>query len=258
MKPKGETRAYALLDQVVRQYRAILGDTLTGIYAHGSLAFGCFRWEAGDLDFLVVVQSSLTLDEKMALIRVLLALGPQAPPKGFEMSVVLDGDCLFFRYPTPFLLHFSNSHLARCQAGLAAYCAQMHGDDPDLAAHFTVVRSVGRALYGKPISAVFGDVPREAYLQSILADVAGAERKIDQNPVSVALNLCRVLAYAQEGLVLSKAQGGRWAVERLPQEHACIASAALADYEGGTPLAADGAALEAFARFLLSRIRALI
>lgn len=83
--------------------------------------------------------------------------------------------------------------------------AAMHGTDPDLAAHFTVIRSVGRALWGKPISAVFGDVPREAYLRSILADVSGAEN--DVASVYIVLNLCRVLAYAQDGMVLSKAAG---------------------------------------------------
>ena len=45
-----------LLDKIVSAYNDILQENLTGIYVHGSLAFGCFRWEKSDVDFLVVVR----------------------------------------------------------------------------------------------------------------------------------------------------------------------------------------------------------
>ena len=48
------SRALALLDTVAGRYEEILGKNLVGIYAHGSLAFGCFSWERSDIDFLVV------------------------------------------------------------------------------------------------------------------------------------------------------------------------------------------------------------
>ena len=38
------SRALALLDTVAGRYEEILGKNLVGIYAHGSLAFGCFSW----------------------------------------------------------------------------------------------------------------------------------------------------------------------------------------------------------------------
>lgn len=256
MKAQDRRKAYALLKEIVTQYRAILGGNLVGMYLHGSLAFGCFRWEASDIDFLVVTQAPPSPDEKLALLRVLSGLERSAPPKGFEMSVVLERECLHFRYPTPFELHYSNAHATRFQSDPAAYCAAMHGTDPDLAAHFTVIRSVGRALWGKPISAVFGDVPREAYLRSILADVSGAEN--DVASVYIVLNLCRVLAYAQDGMVLSKAQGGRWVLAHLPQADARSVSAALASYEGGAPFALDAAVFQAFAPSMLNRIHSLL
>ena len=51
---------YALLDALCADFRAVLGDKLAGFYAHGSIAFGCFRWETGDIDFLAVAKSPLT------------------------------------------------------------------------------------------------------------------------------------------------------------------------------------------------------
>lgn len=85
------------LRQVLEAYREILGGALCGFYVHGSLAFGCFSWEKSDLDFLVAVREPPAQAQKEALIRVLLHT--QAPEKGFEMSVVLAGDCAAGRCP---------------------------------------------------------------------------------------------------------------------------------------------------------------
>ena len=244
---------HAILQRICDACRAILGDKLTGVYLHGSLAFGCFTWATGDIDFLVVAESPLTQAEKEALIRVLLDMTPDAPPKGFEMSVVLRRDCEVVRHPVAFELHFSNAHKAWAEADLPAYCRDMHGVDPDLAAHFTVTRAVGSALYGPPVREVFGEVPRAAYADSILSDVENAETDIADNPVYITLNLCRVLAYLQEGLVLSKRQGGRWGLTHLTAEVHPLLSAALAAYGGAAFPAADG--LQAFASDMLRRIR---
>ena len=241
-----------LLQRVCNEYARILGQKLTGIYLHGSMAFGCFTWATGDIDFLVVVEEPLNQSEKEALIRVLLTLAPDAPPKGFEMSVVLRAVCNPFRYPTPFELHFSNAHQSRAEADVSAYCRDMHGDDPDLAAHCTVLRHRGEALLGAPIAQVFGEVPRSCYVDSILGDVRSAPEDIRENPVYVVLNLCRVLAYLQEGAVLSKRQGGEWGLTHLPEETHPLLRAALAAYGGAA--FPEGMALEAFATDMLGRI----
>ena len=245
-----------LLQRVCDAYRRILGEKLVGFYVHGSIAFGCFTWATGDIDFLVVTEAPLTQPEKEALIRVLLDLDAEAPPKGFEMSVVLRSECGHFRHPTPLELHFSNAHRARAAADLSAYCRDMHGEDPDLAAHFTVIRHIGETLFGAPIAEVFADVPRAAYVDSILGDVDGAAWEIADNPVYITLNLCRVLAYLAEGAVLSKRQGGEWGIKHLPEKHHPLLHAALAAY-GGADFPA-GFPLTDFAREMLGRIRHLL
>ena len=62
-----------LLCNIKTTYRQILGDNLTGIYIHGSLAFGCFHWDTSDIDFIVVVKEDLALSAKTALITALLS-----------------------------------------------------------------------------------------------------------------------------------------------------------------------------------------
>lgn len=243
--------AWALLHTIAREYHRILGDDLTGVYAHGSMAFGCFDPKGSDMDFLVVVEREPTDEQKSSLLEILLQLEDFAPAKGFEMSVVLAADCAAPQHPIPFCLHYSNAHREACREDMAAYINRMKGGDPDLAAHFTVTRAVGKAVWGKPVAEVFGEVPRDAYLDSIRADAADAAADVQENPVYVILNLCRVLAAIRDGAVLSKAQGGAWGLEHLPEEHHEVIRAALEAYESGSACDADG---RAFASWALEEI----
>lgn len=82
-------RVTVILDRIAADTAAILGETLIGIYLHGSLALGCFNWAKSDIDYLTVVETEPTLAQKEALIAALLALDAICPEKGIEMSVVL-------------------------------------------------------------------------------------------------------------------------------------------------------------------------
>ena len=243
-----------LLQETAGEFQKILKENLVGIYEHGSLSFGCFRWEASDIDFLAVVRRPLTLAEKEGMICTLLERRERAPDKGFEMSVVLQEHLKPFVYPTPFELHYSEGHLESVRKDLAGYCAGMQGTDRDLAAHCTVVRAKGRTVVGEKIGDVFGEVPRSAYLDSILFDVESAEEEILENPVYTALNLCRVLAAAKENLVLSKAEGGRWGMNMPDGRWREFVRSALSAYENGTVFQPEAEAARQFARTMLAEI----
>jgi len=221
---------------------------------HGSIAFGCFRWECSDIDFLAVVEEKLTQQEKEQLIRLLLQLDEYAPPKGFEMSVVLRSACSPFADPTPYELHYSNAHRANYLSDLPDTCRRLQGYDPDLAAHITVICHAGKAIAGEPIADVFAPPPLESYLRSIWQDVRCAAEEIAHDPVYHTLNLCRTLAYVQEGKVLSKQQGGEWGMAHLNGHEAVIAQA-LEAYQSGTP-APCGKELDGLVKAVLGRIRA--
>lgn len=242
-----------VLGRIKEAYQKILAEKLVGIYVHGSIAFGCFRWEKSDIDFLVVVNQLLSQEEKETLITVLLELEDQCPPKGLEMSVVMENACCDFHYPVPFELHFSNAHLESCRSDLEAYCQTMHGTDKDLAAHFTVVRKVGITLFGKERERVFGNVPKEDYVDSIKGDIKDAVIDIMQDPVYTILNLCRVLACLRDGLVLSKEQGGEWGMAHLPQSYHPIVGNAVSSYRGGT-FPGDQESAKRFAKYMLGQI----
>ena len=170
------------------------------------------------------------------------------------MSIVSEDSCRNFTYPTPFLLHFSNAHENACKKDPDTFCRTMNGTDRDLAAHFTVIRSVGITLCGKPIDEIFCQVPKEHYLDSIKYDIDNAETEITENPVYTILNLCRTLAYIKENLILSKRQGGEWAMQNLPEPFHPLVRSALQEYSNSGKPTYDNAALCSFACFMLNMI----
>lgn len=148
-----------LMGRITAAFRQELGENLTGIYLHGSAAFGSMS-EGSDLDFIAVTERPPTQEQKEHLIAALLQLEREAPAKGLEMSVVLLRDCRDFAYPTPYRLHYSPIHRRAFEQDLSGYCRRMQGVDCDLAAHFTVIRRVGIVLFGSPIREVSSGVCR--------------------------------------------------------------------------------------------------
>lgn len=242
-----------LLGEVVDGYKSILGNDLVGIYLHGSLAFGCFTWERSDVDFIAVVASEPTASQKADLIRLMLRLDKNAPPKGLEMSLVPRSACREFSHPAPYYLHFSNGHKQSYIGDLEGHIALLRGVDRDLAAHFTVIKAVGKVLCGEPIANVFGEVPRRDYIDSLMFDSENAADDILENPVYVILNLCRVLAYLEDAGVMSKRGGGEWGMEHLPK-YCDVISPALREYSGGESMNVPKERLVGFADDIMKRI----
>lgn len=126
-----------------------LGENLIGIYLHGSLAFGCFHPLKSDIDVLAVVERPLTQPEKEKVIHSLLSIWHFAPEKGYEMSIVLEKVCRRFAYPTPYELHFSKAWIERFREDSKSVCNDFPKTDPDLAAHFAVVKARGITLFAR-------------------------------------------------------------------------------------------------------------
>lgn len=212
---KGMDRIQKLLDDFTARSRYILGDNLTGIYLHGSAVMDCFHPEKSDIDLILVVKDEVSDTAKRQFMDMVLELNGRAPRKGLELSIVKEEVCKPFIYPTPFELHFSMAHINWYQTNPEDYVAKMKGTDKDLAAHFTILYNRGQVLYGKAIREVFAEVSRDAYMDSIWCDIEGAEEDILESPMYIILNLCRVLGYKEEGLILSKKEGGEWMLRQL-------------------------------------------
>lgn len=224
------TEVNLLLDDIVTEYCKILKNNLVGIYLHGSLAMKCYNNRKSDIDFLVVVNNKPSVSDMHSLIEVLLTRQQDCPVKGFEMSVILKEDARNFKYPTPFVLHYSNYHKDRYMKDPDYICGGF--EDADLAAHMMVTRERGVRLYGETIDRVFEPIPKKYYVDSIVKDVFEAKEEITSNPTYFVLNLCRVLYYLREEVISSKKEGGLWGCNNLPEDYRKIVHLALQDYEG--------------------------
>lgn len=249
----------AQVGSVVSAMQTILGDTLVGIYLHGSLAFGCFNPSRSDIDLLVVTTANMPLSTKQMLVALFLARSGQPSP--IEISCFRQDDLRPWRYPPPFDLHYSEDWRSRYARDLAAGTWVHWNDapqvDPDLGAHVAVTLARGICLTGAPIPAVF---PREAihdYRAAILHDFADWPTYIALNPVYYILNACRIAAYLADGAIRSKAEGGAWALSHLPQEWHSLIAAALAAYQGdGEDGGCDSATEQRFAAYMTGLIQA--
>lgn len=240
------------LEDIRHQYIGILSENLTGIYLHGSLAFHCFQWERSDIDFIAVVKQEPELPKKIRIIDFLLEMEP-VPSKGIEMSIVEEKHCKDFTYPTPYVLHYSELYRQEAAEDPEEYCRRMNGEDPDLAGHFTVINKAGVTLYGLPKEEVFGDVPYSCYLDSIWRDIRDSLERIGEDPVYYVLNLARGLAAASQGEVLSKEQGGAWAIRHLPVCYRPLLKTALKAYKGSEEGVFDKEKLREYAGYVLKR-----
>ncbi len=252
------------LDRLLTGLQATLTANLTGVYLHGSLALGCFNPQRSDLDLLVVTHTGMDVATKRRVAEHLLAVSTR--PADIEISFLRPGDLDPWRYPTPFDFHYSEGWRAAIAEQVAGDGWRQWNDtqfhDPDLAAHFTVLNHRGVCLLGPPIAAVFPAIPRADYLASLRQDVlsdafgltlAGAP------PVYAVLNGCRTYAYLVEERILSKDEGGVWALQHLPRVYREAIQAALHAYRhdaGDDHL--DPAAARALAGYLQEQIEPLL
>jgi hypothetical protein len=227
--PELKTQIGRLVDGI----RDRLGANLAGVYLTGSLAMGCFNPALSDVDLLAVVRAPLTLPQKKALAQLLLFLSRKPAP--VEISFLARPKLQPWSYPTPFEFHYSEAWRTQYEAfvnGGPGFEALNGGQDTDLASAITLATRRGIGLWGASASSVFPSVPEVDYAHSLQADAHWAVAQGESMPVYTILNLCRSLAYLLDKNILSKEEGGLWALGRMPAGWAPVIRKALAIYRG--------------------------
>jgi streptomycin 3"-adenylyltransferase len=114
-----------------------------------------------------------------------------------------------------------------------------------------VARNAGIAIVGPPAVDVFGLVARDDLVDYLRDELRWGVANADQR--YAVLNACRAIAYAGAGLLLSKADGGRWWLRRFGPEPLVIA--ALRAQEDGRALGPCSIAAKSFVAAAVSRLR---
>jgi len=241
----------------VSKLSEMLGSNLVGVYLHGSLAMGCFNPHASDIDVLVITHRRIGR-QKLRLAS--LALAASLKPRPIEVTTFSRRDLIPWRYPTPFDFHFSEDWRTAYESGTALRRIGKSGEDP--AAHLAETRARGLVLLGLPIEDVVPIVPATDFLHSVVGDLRWALRKLKANvtvdgriqaSTYLVLNACRILAFLESGRVLSKAEGGEWALRIMPHEFAPVVRQALRAYrEDKRCGAANVALVRSFAMWVMA------
>jgi streptomycin 3"-adenylyltransferase len=220
---------------------------------HGSLATGCHNPERSDIDLLLALDHGLTLDTKRALGQLILRYENQ--PRQLELSAMTLAQLKPWHYPPPYEFHYGDTLAADLANGNWQHWNDAVEADPDLAAHFTILNQRGLTLYGRPIAEIFPTVPADDYKASILTDFEWGAERVGQRPMYFVLNACRILAFLQEGLVLSKDEGGAWGLGHLPKALRAVVQQALDLYRGESQTAQfDPAAVEQFVTYMQQNV----
>ena len=231
------------VEAAVENLATELGDILTGVYLHGSLASGSFYPPKSDVDLLFVVDGLLNPDGRRAFAETALRESAQRPIiGGLECSVVQRFSALAPIHPMPFEVHFGEDHREEFEAGDVDFTIER--TDPDLAAHCQAINEFGICLRGAPVPDVFGVIQRDDFLDSVIADLKWIleGEHILESPFYAVLNSCRIhwiWSGHSKRLVPTKEEAGEWAKSEVPDRLIRTIDSALAAYRDAAPISAE-------------------
>jgi predicted nucleotidyltransferase len=208
----------------------LLGLRLVGVYLHGSAVLGGFDIRRSDIDVLVVCKEPITAAEQSAAADALSEDHLPCPARGLELSIVTLAVTQCPSAAPAYELHMTTaSHDTKVIDG------HRHRGDPDLILHFAVCRATGRLLGpGLPATDVFGPLSEDLVLAQLSTELRWSANHFPGE--YAVLNACRAWRFAVDGAIVSKIDGGRWALDRTPDSDHVLIERAL-DHQRCRPAA---------------------
>ena len=211
------------IEKVVGVWKKHLGDDLTGVYLHGSIALDAFSPKSGDIDILVVVKDSLEVSKKLEIAKDIIAIDRKPCP--LEMSAIKLQDAKNWKSPGNCVFHYSDfwteKYVERFDnPETEVYVADHEFPDADVTSYIKLIRQSGIVLCGKAVQEVFADVTDEDFFAAISADIDDYDFH-DYAPRYFASNvliLGRILSFKRTKKILSKYDGGLWMIENVPED----------------------------------------
>lgn len=137
----------SFLDNLLNGIKQITGNQFVGGYLHGSLAMGCFQPANSDIDLLVVLNKTLSKQQKQELAELFLSQSNHPYP--VEISFLLESDLKQWKYPLPYIFHYSEYWRECMEVSKEQVIEKGEGKDADLAAHIAVLLGRGITLEGR-------------------------------------------------------------------------------------------------------------
>ena len=220
-----------ILNILMRNIQAILGSQFTGMYLHGSLAYGDFDPETSDIDFLVVTDAplpgdtvSLLQDLHARLFRSELAWS-QKLEGAYLPKAVLCRHPSMDAVPAPVPWLGVDGHFALETLG------------SDWIIQRWILLEKGLVLSGPPLAGLIDPVSPQDLRQAVLGSLLewwsppfpSPERfQSGAYQVYAILTICRSLYVLARGRVASKPEAARWAMQTLREPWRALISSAAA------------------------------
>lgn len=224
----------------------VLGGSLVGVYLHGSAVLGGFDARRSDVDILVVSRGGLTAAQQCSVASALSEERRPCPAHGLELSLVR-----LAAARQPVARPAFELHLTTEPGDRKVIDGHQRDGDPDLVLHFAVCRAAGRLLGpGRAVADVFAPVAGELVLAQLAAELRWAA-ELDPGEYAV-LNACRAWRFAADGGLVSKIDGGQWALARVTGPDRELIATALARQRCHAAAEMDAGMVRRFVREVLT------
>lgn len=245
---------------VTNTWLKCIGESVIGIYLHGSIALNYFVKGVSDIDILIISDRRLSRDERLLISKNIIET--DCKPSHLEMSAVWINDLNPWKYPTPCQYHYSDSwteHYKNMLNGNIKESFIVDEDfcDPDIASYVHLINQSGICIYGKPIKDVFPAIPEKDFWNSLSINITEYDFRA-YNPRYFSSNILilgRILSYKKEKRILSKYEGGLWTRDYVPERFRYIIDNALKEwYSGEKDLEYNKADLDELRQLLINDI----
>lgn len=241
-----EFKNYKTLSQDVKEqiknvtdtWLKCIGESVIGIYLHGSIALNSFVESVSDIDILIICDRRISRDERLLISRYIIEL--DCKPSHLEMSAIWINDLNPWKYPTPCQYHYSDSWTEYYKNMLngnikESFIVDEDFCDADIACHAHLTNQSGICIYGRPIKDVFPIIPEKDFWNSISINITEYDFHA-YNPryfTNNILILGRILSYKIEKRILSKYEGGLWTLNYVPERFRYIIDNAIKEWYSG-------------------------
>ena len=247
-----------MVHMLVTDIRAVLGESITGIYLDGSLAYGDFD-EASDIDFLVVTAERVS-EAQFAVLHDMHARLNAGPS---QWATQLEGSYLsriaVRRYDPADAYHPNIERGSGQQLKWAQH-------DAGWMTHRYVLRERGIVIDGPPARTLIDPVSPDDLRSAMRGVLGGWGTQLLAEPVWLnsagyqpyaVLSLCRILYTLHRGTIASKQAAAQWAKPVLGQPwEGLIERAWLARQRPGTaPMPEDVKMTQDLIRLVIKRSR---
>ena len=235
MHPTPYPDVNAVLDELLSNVQAILGNHFLGMYLHGSLAIGDFDPRRSDIDFVVVTADELPGE----MLPALEAMHARMAAGGSAWAAELEGSYI----PQHALRRYDPAHARHPHVDLGgSLVVEEHGSDWVIQRH--ILRELGVVLAGPAPHTLIDPVPPKELREAALAVLRGwwapmlrdSTRLHDPRYRAYAiLTMCRMHYTLRHGTIVTKSVAAQWAQAALGERWAALIDQALAWPRGAQP-----------------------